>query len=127
MKLWQEATIAAVAMVALGSIGGIVTAGSVGGWYAELDHPPGVPPNWVFGPVWTLLYAMIGISFARFRRRVEPGPAKRRALAWFFVQLVLNLVWTPIFFGAHRLGFALIVIGALLIAILVTLVLFRLQ
>lgn len=125
MKLWLKILICVVVINALGAAGAIFTSGSLKDWYASLEKPPGVPPNWVFGPVWTTLYAMIALSLALFWDRVASGPKKKTALTWFFVQMVLNLAWTPIFFGAHLLGLALIVIVLMLVAILVTLVLFR--
>ncbi len=127
MKLWGKILISVVVINALGAAGAIFTSGSLKDWYVSLEKPPGVPPNWVFGPVWTMLYAMIGVSLALFWHQVIAGPAKRRALIWFFGQMVLNLAWTPLFFGAHLLGVALVVIVAMLIAIVVTLVLFRRQ
>ncbi|MEM7603019.1 MAG: TspO/MBR family protein [Verrucomicrobiota bacterium] len=127
MKLWFKILICVVLINVLGAAGAIFTSGSLKDWYASLEKPPGVPPNWVFGPVWTVLYAMIGVSLALFWHLVTAGPAKRRALIWFFGQMVLNLAWTPLFFGAHLLGVALVVIIALLIGIVVTLVLFRKQ
>jgi tryptophan-rich sensory protein len=127
MKLWLKVLICVFVINLLGGLGAIVTTSSLQDWYAGLKKPPGVPPNWVFGPVWTTLYAMIGLSVALFWHRVEPGPKKRTALIWFFVQMILNLLWTPVFFGAHRLGAALVIIVALLVTIVVTLVLFRLR
>ena len=127
MKLWVKMVICVLVMNALGGAGAFLTSGAIENWYETLKKPPGVPPNWVFGPVWTVLYAMIGISFALFWHRVPSGPAKQSGLVWFFVQLVLNLAWTPLFFGAHQIGVALIVIAVLLGTIIVTVVLFRKQ
>ncbi len=121
MPLWLKIVLSVLVMEILGGLGGFVTASSIGTWYAGLERPPGNPPNAVFGPVWTLLYALMGIAFALIWHRAPAGPAKRRALAAFAVQLVLNLAWTPVFFGLHQLAAALAVIGLLLLAILVTL------
>lgn len=107
----------AVAAVVLGGLGGLVTAPAIGGWYATLRPPPGTPPNWVFGPVWTLLYAAMGIALARIWHIAPPGAPKRRALILFATQFALNLAWSPVFFGARRIDFALAVIVALLAAI----------
>jgi len=109
----------------LGAAGGILTAGSIQGWYAGLAKPPGTPPNAVFGPVWSVLYLMMGLSFARIWHLANPGPAKRRALLLFAAQLILNLAWTPLFFGAHLLGTSLVEIVALWLLILLTLPFFR--
>ena len=85
-----------------------------GEWYAELAKPPFNPPNWIFAPVWTLLYIMVAVAGWRTWQR---GP-RSAAMALWFVQLALNFVWSPVFFGAHRIGGALAVIVALLAAII---------
>lgn len=127
MKLWLKILICVLVMNVLGGAGAFVTSGSLKDWYAALEKPPGVPPNWVFGPVWTVLYAMIGVSLALFWHGVKAGREKSRALWWFFGQMILNLAWTPVFFGAHSTGWALAIIVALLGAISVTTILFRRQ
>lgn len=85
-----------------------------GEWYAGLAKPPFNPPNWIFAPVWTLLYIMVAVAGWRTWQR---GP-RSAAMALWFVQLALNFVWSPVFFGAHRIGGALAVIVALLAAII---------
>jgi benzodiazapine receptor len=85
-------------------------------FYAALDRPPWAPPAWLFGPVWTVLYALIGVSAWLVWRDGGWGPA---LTAWT-VQLVLNAAWTPVFFGLRRFGAAFAVIVVLLVAILVT-------
>jgi tryptophan-rich sensory protein len=85
-----------------------------GDWYAELVKPSFNPPNWVFAPVWTLLYLIIAIAGWRTWQR---GSRTAPMTAWF-IQLGLNFIWSPVFFGAHRIGLALAVIVALLAAIL---------
>jgi translocator protein len=125
MALWLKIILSIIAAEILGGLGGFITASSIGSWYAALERPPGVPPNAVFGPVWTVLYALMGISFALIWHRVPAGPAKRRALVAFAIQLVLNLAWTPVFFGAHQLAAALMVIVLLILAIIATIVRFR--
>lgn len=120
MGLGWKLAISVVVAELLGGLGGVVTAGSIDGWYAALEEPPGTPPNAVFGPVWSVLYACIGVSFALVWDRVPAGPAKRRALLWFAAQALLNLLWSPLFFGAQQLGWALVNIVALLVAIVGT-------
>lgn len=120
MKLPLKALLCAVAAVALGGASGASTASSVAGWYRTLEAPPGTPPGWVFGPVWTLLYTAMGVAFALVWHRAPAGPAKRAALLVFAIQFVLNLAWTPVFFGLHRMDLALAVIVTLLVAILLT-------
>lgn len=85
-----------------------------GAWYASLVKPPFNPPNWVFGPVWSLLYILIAIAGWR-TWRLQPGSGAMRAWG---AQLVLNFLWSPTFFGARMMGLALVVILLLLISIL---------
>ena len=78
---------------------------STGGWYAALQKPSWSPPAWIFGPVWTVLYAMMAAAALTVWR--EGGWAERwRTLALFVLQLLLNALWTPLFFGWHRPGLA---------------------
>jgi tryptophan-rich sensory protein len=85
-----------------------------GEWYAGLAKPSFNPPGWIFGPVWTVLYVLIAVAGWRIWQRDRTGwPIK---LWW--VQLVLNFLWTPVFFAAHRIGLGLVVILLLLAAIL---------
>jgi translocator protein len=106
--------------LAAGFLGGL--AADTGSWYQELDKPPLNPPSWLFGPVWTALYVLIGV--AAYLAWRAPAPGRGAALAAWGAQLVLNLVWSLVFFGAHRPGWALVDIVALLVAIVVTMVLF---
>ena len=93
---------------------------STGGWYAELAKPAWNPPGWVFGPVWTVLYAMMAV--AAWRVWLHGGWAKQKAaLGLFVVQWALNALWTPLFFGLQQPGWALAEILVLLAAILATL------
>lgn len=94
-----------------------------GDWYASLAKPGWTPPPWVFGPAWTILYAMMAVAAWRLWRRRDARPrASRRALALFAVQLALNLAWTPVFFGMQRPDLALAVILLLWVAIAATIV-----
>ena len=117
MHLWLKIVICVFVVEGLGIASGLLTASSIPTWYASLDRPPGNPPNWVFGPVWTGLYAMIGAAWALVWHLGDTTPGRTSALAWFGVQLLLNLVWTPVFFGANQIAAALAVIVALLVAI----------
>ena len=107
--------------LAAGAIGGIATASSVTGWYTTLQKPSWNPPNAVFGPVWTTLYLMMAVAaWLVWRRRPTAGAAVRNALIWFAAQLVLNSVWSLLFFGLHRPGVAAIEIVVLWVAIVAT-------
>ncbi|GAA3339250.1 tryptophan-rich sensory protein [Amorphoplanes nipponensis] len=89
--------------------------------YQSLDQPSWAPPSWLFGPVWTVLYAMIAVAGWLVWRRT----GWNRALTVYAVQLGLNAVWTPIFFGAGRYGLALADIVVLWLLIGATVLLFR--
>ena len=106
---------------AAGIAGALVTETGQGSWYQGLDKPWFNPPGWVFGPVWTTLYTLMGLAAWRVWRQgatgAAPAAAVRRALVAFGVQLVLNAAWTPVFFGAELLGAALTVIVVMLAAI----------
>lgn len=88
-----------------------------GAWYRALEAPAFSPPAWVFGPVWTVLYIMIAVAGGRLAARAADGPAAGRlagfALGLWALQMTLNALWTPAFFGAHALGTALAIIAAL--------------
>ncbi len=92
-----------------------------GDWYALLAKPEWNPPAWIFGPVWSALYLMMAIAAWLVWKR----DGWHRPLLLYFVQLLLNAAWTPIFFGAHQLGWALAEIVVLWVAILLTLLGFR--
>ena len=98
-------------------VGGGITIGFVtapGTWYAELLKPSFNPPNWIFAPVWTILYIFIAIAGWRIWLRNSDGWAMKSWAA----QLALNFIWSPIFFSAHRIDIALGIILLLLIAII---------
>ncbi|MFI6824271.1 TspO/MBR family protein [Micromonospora sp. NPDC050187] len=100
---------------------GVLGVSDTSGEYASLRQPAWAPPSWLFGPVWSLLYAMIAVSGWLVWRRVGFGPA----LGVWTAQLVLNAIWTPIFFGAGRYGLALLDIVVLWLLIGLTVALFR--
>ncbi len=91
------------------------------GWYLSLTQPPGTPPNWLFGPVWTVLYVLIGVAawlVWRMRTAGPTLPAGRRSLRplrlWGW-QLLFNAAWAPAFFGLHDVAAALLVMAPLLV------------
>lgn len=110
----------AVALAA--GVGGLA-AGSSAEDYGQLQQPAWAPPSWVFGPTWTLLYALMAVA-AWLVWRGGPDAGSRRALVVYAVQLVLNAAWTPLFFGLGCRGVALIEISALWIAVVATVLLF---
>ena len=105
-------------------VGGAVTVRSLGPWYSGLKKSQLNPPNWVFGPVWTTLYTMMGVAAWLVGRsgREEAGKQSetRPALAAWWIQLGLNVAWTAAFFGLRSPGGALGVIAALWAAIATT-------
>ena len=104
----------------IGAAGSYFTTPQIATWYASLAKPSWTPPNAAFPIVWTLLYLMNAISLWLIWDRVPPSAQRRNALGWFAVQLALNAVWSPLFFGAHATLTALIVIVLLLVAIVAT-------
>jgi tryptophan-rich sensory protein len=90
-------------------------------WYAALMKPSWNPPAWLFGPVWTTLYTLMAVAAWLVWRRIGFS----RSLGLYLAQLVLNAAWTPLFFGAHQLGWALIEILVMWVMILRTLLSFR--
>lgn len=108
---------------AVAGVGGAVTAESVATWYPTLNKPAFTPPDGVFAPVWTVLYAAMAVAAWRIWR--SPATAGRRtALTLFAIQLVLNGLWSILFFGAHRVGVALADIVLLWLTLVVTTVAF---
>lgn len=111
----KRATI--LALFLLLSVGGGLLSGFYnmpGEWYARLEKPPFNPPDWIFGPVWTILYILIAIAGWRTWERRFHGPA----MQLWFGQMALNFAWSPVFFSYHRLGLALAIIVALLLTII---------
>jgi tryptophan-rich sensory protein len=106
-----------------GIIGSVFTAGSVKSWYLTLAKPSWNPPSWVFGPVWTTLYALMGIAAALVWKQRDLPQAKL-ALWVYGIQLALNMLWSILFFGLKNPGLAFAEIIILLIFILITTVLF---
>jgi len=98
---------------------------SVTNWYAQLQKPSITPPDWVFGPAWTILYLLMAISVFLIWNKELDYPKVKLAIGLFLIQLALNAIWTPIFFGSHSILLALIDIILLFIAILVTLLVFK--
>jgi len=107
----------------LGSLAGLFTADAIPGWYETLTRPSFNPPNWVFGPVWTFLYLIMGFSFYLVWSQ-RPSKARKQAILAFLVQMTLNFGWSFIFFYYNLIGLALIEIVGLWISIAVMLLLF---
>ena len=83
-----------------GGIGYYFTKPSIGTWYDFLQKPVFTPPNWIFGPVWTVLYIMMGIAlYCLWKKRNPQYKSKVAAYTWFYIQLILNIMWSGVFFG----------------------------
>ena len=114
--------IAIVVSELAGIIGSVFTTPSIAGWYATLARPALNPPAWVFGPVWTTLFALMGISaFLVWKKGLDRKDVKT-ALGIFLGQLVLNTLWSIIFFGLHSPAGAFVEIIFLWLAILATII-----
>jgi len=107
-----------------GFIGSAATTPSIPTWYAGLHKPLFNPPNWIFAPVWTTLYILMGISAYLVWEGVAEKKEIRRALLTFALQLVLNYSWSVIFFGWHSPFYAFIDIIVLWASILATIICF---
>jgi len=107
-----------------GVLGGLITINSVRTWYPGIQKPSWNPPNWLFGPVWSTLFIIIGISAYLVWRKRDKIVHFPRTVAIYFIQLVLNLVWSYLFFYHHMIGAALIEIFALLVAIVINGIMF---
>lgn len=107
----------------VGAIAGSFTAEAIPDWYATLNRPSFNPPNWLFAPVWTTLYILMGISLYMIWMLPE-GKDRNRALFIFVVQLALNFIWSFLFFYYKTIGIALVEIVALWCSILLMIILF---
>lgn len=108
-----------------GIVPGLLTADDVSEWYPALEKPPKTPPGWVFPPVWTVLFATMGVAWHLVRRDRTANPRrKRRAERAFLLQLALNALWSLVFFGRRSTLGGLVVIASLGPAIAVTIAAF---
>jgi tryptophan-rich sensory protein len=110
--------------VVVGGISGLLTTSAIRGWYRTIERPGWNPPDWVFGPVWTTLYVMMGVALVQVVRSPAPGTRRAVAIGLFGLQLALNFGWSWIFFVNHDLDGALVEILALWLAIAATIAAF---
>lgn len=100
----------------VGFLGSFFTVANIPTWYASLEKAPFNPPNWIFGPVWTILYFLMAVSlFLILEKKIKKQ--KTVLIALFIIQLVLNFLWSLIFFGLHQPAIAFLEIELLWIAI----------
>ena len=105
-SLLVKILISTIATLTLGIASGFSTIQSIKDWYQFLIKPSFNPPNWIFGPVWTILYVMMGISFAMIWHASHIQ--KNRAILLFTIQFIFNLAWSFLFFNCHLLGIAFV-------------------
>ncbi len=103
---WQRLIISIIICEGMGMLGSMATTPKIGNWYSTLNKPFFNPPSWIFAPVWTLLFLLMGISlylgWEKYKSLTKP------VFKWFWIQLVLNTLWSFIFFGMEKPGLALI-------------------
>lgn len=115
-----------ITCVVIGTISGLVTRDSVDTWYPMINKPSFNPPNWIFAPVWTTLYVMMGIAAGLVWDRIElQKETVKKGLMFFAIQLALNALWSYLFFGLHNPMLALIEIVLLWLMIYETFVQFN--
>jgi benzodiazapine receptor len=113
--------VSVLAVELVGASGAVFTAQGLAEWYSTLQRPAIAPPNWVFGPVWTALFALIGGAvWLVWRQADDQSGAVRVALGVFAVHFLANLAWSAVFFGMQAIGAGLAVIAVLWVLILAT-------
>jgi tryptophan-rich sensory protein len=117
---WIGLVVSFVVCFAVAGLGSLATTPNIPTWYATLNKPSWNPPNWLFGPVWTVLYALMAVAVWLVWRRTGWGVA----VTIFAIQLALNLAWSFIFFGSHQPGLAFLEIVLLWLAIAATVLMF---
>jgi translocator protein len=124
LKNWGILALSILIAEGVGVLGSIFTLDSISSWYAGIIRPSFSPPNWIFGPVWTTLYLLMGISaYLVWQKGFERKDVKR-ALWVYGIQLVLNFLWSMIFFSLHNIGGAFIEIILLWIFIALNIYMF---
>ncbi len=107
--------------LAAGGLSGFFTTSEIPGWYQTITKPSWNPPSWIFGPVWTTLYIMMGIAlYLVWKNETVDAGIKRTAIILFAIQMVLNFFWSLIFFKQHQIGWAFAEIIAMWIFIVLT-------
>lgn len=109
----------------VGFLSGISTSDNISGWYSTLEKPFFNPPNWIFGPVWTFLYILMGIALGKVWSSDSSGKEKNKAIFVFGSQLAVNAIWSIFFFGMQNPLLAFIDIIILIVLIVYTIKLFK--
>ncbi|GAA4328152.1 TspO/MBR family protein [Flaviaesturariibacter amylovorans] len=124
MKNGWKLLISLVVPQAVAAAGAYFTVTGTGSWYQEIRRPSWNPPNWVFGPVWTLLYVLMGISLFLVWKNARNTSLKRTGILLWSVQLFFNFCWSLLFFRAHMIGTALVDLALLWLFLLLTIYVF---
>ena len=117
-SVYAKIILCVIICTSLGFLSGISTADSITNWFQFVKKPSWNPPSWLFAPVWTLLYILMGISVALIWK--SNSNSKKSAISLFVIQFILNLCWSIIFFNQHQTGWAFIEIIIMLIFIIMT-------
>lgn len=112
------ALVAIVVVFVASAVGGMATGPNIPTWYAQIEKPWFTPPNYVFGPVWAVLYALLTFAFWRILRLPAETPGRMNAIAWFLGQITLNALWSVAFFGLRSPELGLVVIVPLWLSII---------
>lgn len=121
---WTKLLASVAACQLAGVAGAVFTRAAIPSWYTYLKKPSFTPPNWLFGPAWITLYLLMAVAAYMVWQKGWQGPGVRRALAIFLVQLLLNVLWSPAFFGWRSPLAGMIIIVLLWLAILFTIIAF---
>lgn len=122
MSLKAKILISSVACLILGLLSGLSSSGQINGWYTTIYKPSWTPPNWIFGPVWTILYISMGIAIAIIWNSKDDY--KKQSLWFFAFHFLLNLSWSYFFFGMQMLGIGFIIILLMVLTLLIVIFLF---
>ncbi|RFC53459.1 TspO/MBR family protein [Brumimicrobium aurantiacum] len=123
--LWWKIVICSLACLGLGTLSGLSSMSGFEDWYEQLEKPFFTPPNWLFGPAWTILYILMGGSLAIIWQMVAvvryPIFRKfaKRGIVIFIIHFLFNLAWTPVFFKYHLINLALVIIFIILAFIII--------
>jgi tryptophan-rich sensory protein len=124
MSLLRWCLVTVPAVLLLGTLSGRAANSGYGNpWFDALVKPEAMPPGWMFGVAWSILYILLGIALAMILN-ARGARGRPLALAFFFVQLLLNYAWSPVFFAMHQVGTALLLIGAILVLAMIAAFLF---
>ena len=125
---WGKLLVSILLSQAAGVVGSVFTAPNIEGWYNTLAKPSLNPPSWVFAPVWTILYTMMGLALYIIWVRHVGGHRRVFWLRLFLIHLAVNALWSIVFFGQHALGIALAIITVLWVLLLTLIIIgFRLN